>query len=94
MIVKSAVISCAFYRSYLNDVDETQKSSSAAILSPSRARAGRFKEDVGSPERSGRRRSVSGLPPGATNYITARGICVMNCRSFARKMPATNALSR
>ena len=31
------------------------------------------KEDVDPPERSGRKRSVSGLPPGATNYITARG---------------------
>jgi transcription elongation GreA/GreB family factor len=31
------------------------------------------KEDVDPPERSGRRRSASGLPPGATNYITARG---------------------
>lgn len=25
------------------------------------------------PERSGRKRSASGLPPGATNYTTARG---------------------
>ncbi|MGH8163131.1 MAG: GreA/GreB family elongation factor [Rhodanobacteraceae bacterium] len=31
------------------------------------------KEDVDPPERSGRRRSAAGLPPGATNYITARG---------------------
>ena len=31
------------------------------------------KEDVDLPERSGRKRSVSGLPPGAVNYITARG---------------------
>jgi transcription elongation GreA/GreB family factor len=31
------------------------------------------REDVDLPERSGRRRSVSGLPPGATNYMTARG---------------------
>jgi hypothetical protein len=31
------------------------------------------KEDVDPPERSGRRRSTSGLPPGAINYITARG---------------------
>ena len=31
------------------------------------------KEDVDPPERSGRKRSSSGLPPGATNYITARG---------------------
>lgn len=31
------------------------------------------KEDVDPPERSGRRRATSGLPPGATNYITAAG---------------------
>jgi transcription elongation GreA/GreB family factor len=31
------------------------------------------KEDVEPPERSGRKRSISGLPPGATNYITAHG---------------------
>src|SRR4030095_8085477 len=31
------------------------------------------KEDVDPPERSGRKRSATGLPPGATNYITARG---------------------
>jgi transcription elongation GreA/GreB family factor len=31
------------------------------------------KEDVDLPERSGRKRSASGLPPGATNYITACG---------------------
>jgi hypothetical protein len=30
-----------------------------------------IKEDVDPPERSGRKRSASGLPPGATNYITA-----------------------
>ena len=32
-----------------------------------------MKEDVDPPERSGRKRSASGLPPGATNYISARG---------------------
>ena len=32
------------------------------------------KEDVDPPERSGRKRSASGLPPGATNYISARGV--------------------
>ncbi len=32
------------------------------------------KEDVDLPERSGRKRSASGLPPGATNYITAHGV--------------------
>jgi transcription elongation factor GreB len=31
------------------------------------------KEDVDIPERAGRRRSASGLPPGAMNYMTARG---------------------
>jgi transcription elongation factor GreB len=31
------------------------------------------KEDVDPPERSGRVRTASGLPPGATNYITATG---------------------
>ena len=31
------------------------------------------REDVDPPERSGRVRSASGLPPGASNYITARG---------------------
>jgi len=30
-------------------------------------------EDVDLPERSGRKRSASGLPPGAANYITVRG---------------------
>jgi len=32
-----------------------------------------IREDVDPPERRGRKRSASGLPPGATNYITARG---------------------
>jgi hypothetical protein len=31
------------------------------------------KEDIDLPERSGRKRSASGLPPGGINYITARG---------------------
>ncbi len=31
------------------------------------------KEDVDPPERSGRKRSATGLPPGAINYITAPG---------------------
>jgi transcription elongation factor GreB len=31
------------------------------------------REDVDPPERSGRKRSASGLPPGAVNYITSRG---------------------
>ncbi len=32
-----------------------------------------IREDVDPPERSGRKRSASGLPPGAANYITAGG---------------------
>ena len=32
-----------------------------------------IKEDVDPPERSGLKRAASGLPPGAINYITARG---------------------
>lgn len=32
------------------------------------------REDVDPPERSGRKRSASGLPPGAINYMTARGV--------------------
>jgi transcription elongation GreA/GreB family factor len=47
------------------------------------------KEDVDPPERSGRKRSASGLPPGATNYITARG---SNClRDELQKLRAANA---
>jgi transcription elongation GreA/GreB family factor len=32
-----------------------------------------IREDVDPPERSGRKRTASGLPPGAINYITAPG---------------------
>src|SRR5438270_6184208 len=32
-----------------------------------------IREDVDPPERSGRKRAASGLPPRAINYITARG---------------------
>jgi transcription elongation GreA/GreB family factor len=32
-----------------------------------------IREDVDPPERSGRKRAASGLPPGAVNYITAHG---------------------
>ena len=32
-----------------------------------------IREDVDPPERSGRKRSASGLPPGAVNYITSHG---------------------
>jgi len=50
-----------------------------------------IKEDVDPPERSGRKRSASGLPPGATNYITARG--AKHLRDELQKVRAANAAS-
>jgi transcription elongation GreA/GreB family factor len=50
------------------------------------------KEDVDPPERSGRKRSASGLPPGATNYITARG--AKHLRNELEKLRAANANSQ
>jgi transcription elongation GreA/GreB family factor len=47
------------------------------------------KEDVDPPERSGRKRSTSGLPPGATNYITARG--AKHLRDELQTLRAANA---
>jgi len=47
------------------------------------------KEDVDPPERSGRKRSASGLPPGTTNYITARG--AKRLRDELQKLRAANA---
>src|ERR1041384_8703087 len=49
------------------------------------------KEDVDPPERTGRKRSASGLPPGATNYITARG--AKRLRDELDQLRATNASS-
>lgn len=46
------------------------------------------KEDVDPPERSGRKRSASGLPPGAANYITARG--AKRLREELKKVRASN----
>jgi transcription elongation factor GreB len=50
------------------------------------------KEDVDLPERSGRKRSASGLPPGATNYITARG--AKHLLDELEKLRAANADSK
>ena len=50
-----------------------------------------IKEDVDLPERSGRKRSASGLPPGATNYITARG--AKHLRDELQRLRAANAVS-
>ena len=49
------------------------------------------KEDVDLPERSGRKRSATGLPPGATNYVTARG--ANRLRDELGKLRATHASS-
>jgi transcription elongation GreA/GreB family factor len=50
-----------------------------------------IKEDVDLPERSGRQRSASGLPPGASNYITVRG--ANRLRDELQKLRAANAVS-
>jgi transcription elongation factor GreB len=50
-----------------------------------------IKEAVDLPVRSGRKRSASGLPPGATNYITARG--AKRLRDELQKLRAANATS-
>src|SRR5437773_11706380 len=50
-----------------------------------------IKEHVDLPERSGRKRSASGLPPGATNYITARG--AKRLHDELQKLRAANAVS-
>ena len=50
-----------------------------------------IKEDIDLPERSGRKRSASGLPPGATNYITARG--AKRLRDELQTLRAANAVS-
>src|SRR5436189_5715342 len=49
-----------------------------------------IKEDVDPPERSGRKRSASGLPPGAINYITGRG--ANRLRDQLQKLRASNAV--
>jgi len=50
-----------------------------------------IKENVDPPERSGRKRSASGLPPGATNYITARG--AKRLQDELKKLRVANASS-
>src|SRR3954467_7775644 len=50
-----------------------------------------IREDVDPPERSGRVRSSSGLPPGATNYITARG--AKRLQDELKKLRVANASS-
>ncbi len=50
------------------------------------------KEDVDLPERIGRKRSASGLPPGAINYITAPG--AKRLRDELQKLRAANTNSK
>jgi len=50
-----------------------------------------IKEDADLPERSGRKRSASGLPPRATNYITADG--AKRLREELQNLRAANANS-
>jgi transcription elongation GreA/GreB family factor len=50
------------------------------------------KEDVDPPERSRRARAASGLPPGATNYMTARGAQLLRHElATLRRDPEANA---
>lgn len=49
------------------------------------------KEDVDPPERSRRARTASGLPPGAANYITARGAQTLRDKlTESRRDPRSN----
>ena len=66
----------------------TPEAVTAILFSMSRAFV---KEDVDPPERSGRKRSASGLPPGASNYITARG--AKRLRDELNKLRVANASS-
>lgn len=52
-----------------------------------------IREDVDPPERSGRKRAASGLPPGAINYITARGAARLQ-EKLARLRAAGNDAER
>jgi transcription elongation factor GreB len=49
------------------------------------------KEDVDLPERSGRKRSASGLPPGAINYITPHG--AKRLRDELQKLRVANTVN-
>ena len=50
-----------------------------------------IREDVDPPERSGRVRSATGLPPGATNYITERGAKRLRDELASRRHEGGNA---
>jgi transcription elongation factor GreB len=50
-----------------------------------------IREDVDPPERSGRKRAPSGLPPGAVNYITARGAARLQAELTKLRATGDNA---
>jgi transcription elongation factor GreB len=50
-----------------------------------------IREDVDPPERSGKKRSPSGLPPGAVNYITARGAARLQAELATLRATSDNA---
>jgi transcription elongation GreA/GreB family factor len=50
-----------------------------------------IREDVDPPERSGRKRAASGLPPGAVNYITARGAARLQDELTTLRLTGGNA---
>jgi transcription elongation factor GreB len=50
-----------------------------------------IREDVDPPERSGRKRSASGLPPGAVNYITERGAARLQAELIKLRAVGNNA---
>jgi transcription elongation GreA/GreB family factor len=52
-----------------------------------------MREDVDPPERSGRKRAPSGLPPGAVNYITARGAVRLRAELTRLRAAGDNAES-
>ena len=49
------------------------------------------REDVDPPERSGRKRAASGLPPGAVNYITAHGAARLQDELAKARVAGDNA---
>ena len=84
---------CVALSRYISEFCRSQESKSRNQKGRRRLTVSRafVKEDVDLPERSGRKRSASGLPPGATNYITARG--AKRLRDELQKLRAANPAS-
>ena len=49
------------------------------------------REDIDPPERSGRKRSASGLPPGAVNYMTSHGAARLQTELASVRASGANA---